>query len=146
MKTSQNGINLIKQFEGVFLKPYLCPANKPTIGIGSCYYEDGTKVKMTDKPITEERALSLLATTLVNYEAIVKGSIKVPLNQNQFDALVSHTYNTGGSKTLFELVNRHTGDEAIRTWFETKYTHGAGKLLPGLVRRRKAEADLYFKK
>jgi len=145
MKTSQNGINLIKQFEGLFLAPYLCPAGKPTIGVGSCYYENGTKVKMTDKPITEKRALELLSATLVNYEAIVKGSIKVALNQNQFDALVSHTYNTGGSKTLFTLINNKSDDSMIRNWFETKYVIGGGKTLPGLVKRRKAEANLYFK-
>ena len=146
MKTSQNGIDLIKRFEGVFLSPYLCPAGKPTIGIGSCYYENGSKVKMTDNPITEEQAFKLLANTLVNYEAIVKGSLKVPVNQNQFDSLVSHTYNTGGSKTLFTMINQGSSNEMIRNWFETKYTTGNGKLLPGLVKRRKAEADLYFKK
>ena len=70
--------------------------------------------------------------------------LKVPLKQNQFDALVSHTYNTGGSDTLFKLINQNAPADQIKKWFTTKYITGGGKRLQGLVNRRNAEANLYF--
>ena len=144
MKTSQIGINLIKHFEGFKAKPYLCPAKIPTIGYGATFYKDGKKVTLQDKPITEEGAEELLKLILKSFESIVMRKIKIPLKQCQFDALVSHTYNTGGSDTLFKLVNQNAPDEQIRKWFTTKYITGGGKRLQGLVNRRNAEAKLYF--
>ena len=144
MKTSQIGINLIKHFEGFKAKPYLCPAKIPTIGYGATFYKDGKKVTLQDKPITEEGAEELLKLILKSFESIVMRKIKIPLKQCQFDALVSHTYNTGGSDTLFNLVNQNAPDEQIRKWFTTKYITGGGKRLQGLVNRRNAEAKLYF--
>ena len=144
MKTSQIGINLIKHFEGFKDKPYLCPAKIPTIGYGATFYKDGKKVTLQDKPITEEGAEELLKLILKSFESIVMRKIKIPLKQCQFDALVSHTYNTGGSDTLFKLVNQNAPDEQIRKWFTTKYITGGGKRLQGLVNRRNAEAKLYF--
>ena len=144
MKTSQIGINLIKHFEGFKAKPYLCPAKTPTIGYGATFYKDGKKVTLQDKPITEEGAEELLKLILKSFESIVMRKIKIPLKQCQFDALVSHTYNTGGSDTLFKLVNQNAPDEQIRKWFTTKYITGGGKRLQGLVNRRNAEAKLYF--
>jgi lysozyme len=87
-----------------------------------------------------------LAKNLQKFEKIVLGKLKVKLNQNQFDALVSHTYNTGGSNTLFRLINENAGREKIYNWFTTKYITGNGVKLKGLIRRRKAEADLFFSK
>ncbi len=144
MKTSQIGINLIKHFEGFKAKPYLCPAKIPTIGYGATFYKDGKKVTLQDKPITEEGAEELLKLILKSFESIVMRKIKIPLKQCQFDALVSHTYNTGGSDTLFKLVNQNAPDEQIRKWFTTKYITGGGRRLQGLVNRRNAEAKLYF--
>ena len=144
MKTSQIGINLIKHFEGFKAKPYLCPAKIPTIGYGATFYKDGKKVTLQDKPITEEGAEELLKLILKSFESIVMRKIKIPLKQCQFDALVSHTYNTGGSDTIFKLVNQNAPDEQIRKWFTTKYITGGGKRLQGLVNRRNAEAKLYF--
>lgn len=144
MKTSQIGIDLIKHFEGFIAKPYLCPAKIPTIGYGSTKYADGKKIKLTDKPITELQAVELLKNTLSVYEKIVLNKVKVSLKQCQFDALVSHTYNTGGSNTLFNLINNEANDESIKKWFETKYITGGGKVLKGLIERRKAESKLYF--
>ena len=143
MTTGKKGIELIKVFEGCKLTAYKCPANIWTIGFGNTFYEDKTKVKEGDK-ITQERADNLLLNLLKNYENIVNKNIKVSLTQNQFDALVSHTYNTGGSTTLFNLINKKAVATEIRKWFETKYITGNGKVLQGLIRRRKAEADLYF--
>ena len=94
MKISQSGIDFIKAFEGLSLKPYLCSAGKPTIGYGSTFYPDGRKVKMHDKHITEPEAEKLLADTLKPFERKVNNRITVPITQNQFDALVSHTFNT----------------------------------------------------
>ena len=145
METSKIGIDLIKFFEGFKSKPYLCPAKIPTIGYGSTFYKNGKKVTLKDKPINEEEAEQLLAKDLEIFENIVRRKVKVPLKQNQFDALVSHTYNTGGSDTLFKLINQNAPDSQIKKWFTTKYITGGGKRLQGLVNRRNAEANLYFK-
>ena len=143
MTTGSAGIKLIKKWESCKLESYLCPAYKWTIGFGNTFYEDGSKVKHGDK-ITQQRAEDLFKNLLPKFENIVNKKIKVTLNQNQFDALVSHTWNTGGSQTLFNLVNTNSTSSAIRMWFETKYITANGKELKGLVNRRKEEANLYF--
>ena len=144
MKMSQIGVDLIKHFEGFISKPYLCPAGIATIGYGSTKYVDGKKVKLNDKSINENEAILLLKNTLTIYENIVNKKVKVQLKQSQFDALVSHTYNTGGSNTLFNLINNEANDESIKKWFETKYISANGVKLKGLIERRKAESKLYF--
>jgi lysozyme len=146
MKTSQNGINLILLFEGFSSRPYLDSAGIPTIGYGNTYYPGGKKVTMKDASITKERGAELFSSVLPAYEKIVNNKIKVPLTQNQFDALVSHTYNTGGSDTLFSLINKKADPETIKDWFTSRYTTAGGKVLNGLIRRRKTEADLFFSK
>ncbi|WP_029297152.1 lysozyme [Chryseobacterium hispalense] len=146
MKTSQNGINLILLFEGFSSRPYLDSAGIPTIGYGNTYYPGGKKVTMKDPSITKERGAELFSSLLPAYEKIVNNKIKVPLTQNQFDALVSHTYNTGGSDTLFSLINKKADPETIKDWFISRYTTAGGKVLNGLIRRRKTEADLFFSK
>lgn len=146
MKTSQKGINLIVSFEGFSAKPYLDSAGIPTIGYGSTYYPGGKKVTMEDPAITKEQGVELFAEVLPTYENIVNSKVKIALNQNQFDALVSHTYNTGGSDGLFSLINKRAGETEIRNWFTTKYITAGGKVLNGLIRRRRAESDLFFAK
>ena len=145
MTTSQRGIALIKQFEGLKLNAYLCSANVPTIGYGNTYYPNGIKVKLGDK-ISQEQAKELLKDILKKFEAIVNRKLKVKVSQNKFDALVSHTYNTGGSDTLFRLINNGANEQDIRSWIETRYITANGVKLKGLIRRRKAESDLYFSK
>jgi lysozyme len=145
MKTSQKGIELIKQFEGCKLKSYKCPAGIWTIGWGNCFYLDGSKVLMGQK-ISQIEADMLLLKLLPKYEATVIKNIKVTLNQNQFDALVSFCWNCGSSDSLFRLVNIKATDEIIHKWWSTHYIMGGGKVLAGLVRRRKVEADLFIKK
>ena len=144
MKTSEIGKDLIKKFEGVRLKAYKCSAGVPTIGFGNTFYEDGEKVQMNDT-ITLERARDLFDMLLPRYEKIVLKKINVQMKQNEFDALVSHTYNTGGSSTLFRLVNANESIEDIKEWWLTRYTTANGKELKGLVERRKQEYDLYEK-
>lgn len=143
MTTGSAGIKLIKKWESCKLESYKCPAGLWTIGFGNTFYEDGSKVKQGDK-ITQQRAEDLFKNLLPKFEDIVNKKIKVPITQNQFDALVSHTWNTGGSQTLFSLVNTNSTSSAIRMWFETKYITANGKELKGLVNRRKEEANLYF--
>jgi len=142
MTTSVVGVALIKEFEGCKLKAYLCPAKKPTIGYGNTFYANGTKVKIGDV-ITQAQADELLLLTLKSFEAIVSKRIKVNLTQNQFDALVSHTFNTGGSDTLFKLVNE---GKDVKQWWTTRYIQANGVTQKGLVRRRKAEYDLFMSK
>lgn len=145
MKTSEKGINLIKSFESFSSKPYLCPAGRATIGYGSTYYSDGSKVKMTDKPITLEQAKALFSITLKAYELCVSKNCVV--NQNQYDALVSFTYNVGvgnfQASTLLKKVKINPSDPTIRNEFK-KWNRGGEKVLAGLTRRRDEEADLYF--
>lgn len=142
MKTSISGIELIKKFEGLQLKAYQCSANRWTIGYGSTQIF-GRPVKENDT-ITSDDAEAQLKNDLITFENIVKANVKVNLSQNQFDALVSYTYNTGGSETLFALINDNAASKEIRNWFESRYITANGILLNGLIKRRQIEADLFF--
>ena len=93
INTSEEGIVLIKEFEGLRLKAYQCSGSVWTIGWGTTIMK-GIKVKSGDI-IDEEMAENLFREDLKRYEDIVNSNIKIQINQNQFDALVSHTYNTG---------------------------------------------------
>ena len=147
MQISKNGLDLIKQFEGLSLKPYLCPAGIPTIGYGNTFYEDGTKVTLKDNPITRERADSLfnfLVTT--NFVNVVNRLVIVDINQNQFDALVSFVYNIGSGNfeksTLLKKVNQ---SDFIGASLEfEKWNKASGKVLNGLTKRRLAEKELFL--
>ena len=144
---SQSGLSLIKRFEGVKLKPYLCPAGIPTISIGCTYYEDGTKVRMTDAPISEARATDIFLNVIKHYERSVDSFCRDDINQNQFDALVSFCYNLGAgslkSSTLLKKVNANPNDLLISKEF-AKYKYSNGKISQGLINRRQAESELYF--
>jgi lysozyme len=144
MKISTAGIEFIKKFEGLCLQAYLCPAGVWTIGYGSTQIA-GRGVTRKDV-ISNEVAEILLKNDLMRFEKIVNERINVTLNQNQFDALVSHTYNTGGSDTLFELINESASNDLIRNWIETRYTTAKGIPLQGLINRRRKEAEVYFTK
>ncbi len=144
MKISNKGVGLVKHFEGLFLMSYLCPAQVWTIGYGhtGITHNDGT-VKRGMK-ITQEKAEGLLAMDLnTKYAPDVIRMVKVPLTQNQFDALVSFHFNTGalGKSTLLRKLN--AGDYQGAAAEFGKWTRGGGRVLPGLVRRRKAERHLF---
>lgn len=146
MKTSQKGKNLILSFEGFSSEPYLDSAGIPTIGYGNTYYPGGKKVTMKDPAVSREKGAELFSSVLPTYEKIVNRKVKIALTQNQYDALVSHTCNTGGSDTLFSLINKKANSETVKDWFTSRYIMAGGKVLNGLIRRRKAEADLFFSK
>jgi lysozyme len=147
MKLNESGKSLIKSFEGCRLTSYKCSANHDTIGYGNTFYEDGTKVKPGDK-ITQERANELFEIIAKDFADKVKPLIKKDLTENNFSAIVSFAYNVGvgnlKSSTLLKKVNINPSDETIRAEF-MKWVRAGGKELTGLKRRRKAEADLYFK-
>jgi lysozyme len=162
MRTSKKQIEKIKYYEGLHdgdlsvigLQPKMCPAGIWTEGYGHAMRDKkGNFIKgIANKKLaysrtsihTEAEAEKVLIEDLKIFELVVARRIKVDINQNQFDALVSHTYNTGGSNTLFQLINNKSNKMIITNWFVTKYISADGKVLPGLVARRKSEAILYF--
>lgn len=146
IKTLDNkGIDFLAQEEGLKLKPYLDAKGIPTIGIGCTFYEDGTRVKMTDPPITKERALNLFKNIRDLFEKTVWSVTRDDISQNQFNALVSICYNIGiaGFKgsTLLKRVNKNPNDPSITEAFKM-WPNSGGK--PILLGRRIREAKLYF--
>ena len=134
MKISQVGIDLIKSFEGCVLTAYLCPSNVWTIGYGH------TTGVYQGQTITRVQAERYLKEDIVKYENYVNNT-GVSLNQNQFDALVSFTYNCGSGNLKKLIANRSLAEiaEAILL-----YNKSNGKTLSGLVRRREAERKLFL--
>lgn len=148
MIINQKGIDLIKEFEGFRSEPYLCPAGVPTIGYGLTIYPDTQKkVTMKDQAVSETKAEYLLKLYLEPLCKQVDTLCIDRINDNQFSALVSFAYNLGvyalKVSTLLKRVNSDPNDSSITTQFN-KWVFANGKKLPGLVRRRKAEAELYF--
>ena len=142
MKTSNKGIELIKRHEGFRNKAYKCPADVWTIGYGHTRGVDNGDV------ITEMEGERFLRQDLAHAEAVVN-SQRVDLTQNQFDALVSLVFNIGSGNftrsTLLRKVKVNANDPTIAYEF-SRWKYGGGKVLPGLVKRRKDETDLYFEK
>lgn len=150
MNVSKECLRIIKKFEGFCAKPYLCPAGVPTVGYGSTYYfTKRDKVKLTDKPMTIEEAEELLGYHILKYEEAVNRYVSATINQNQFDALVSFCYNVGNEalrkSTLLKRVNANPNDERIKAEF-ARWIFANGRILNGLVKRRKQESKLYFTK
>jgi lysozyme len=152
MKISDKGLNLIKEFEGYHQKlpngnctAYLCPSNIPTIGYGTTTYSNGIKVKLGDI-LTKQQAEQELLHHVKKYSDYVNKVVKVSLNQNQFNALVSLTYNIGigafGESTLLKKLNSGDYEGAAKEILRWNKDNG-GVVLPGLVRRRKAEFTLF---
>lgn len=145
---SEKGLSLIKRYEGLSLEAYLCPAKVWTIGYGSTYYLDNKRVKQGDKLNSINEANSLLINSLNNYEScVIAGIKKVKINQNQFDALVSFSYNVGCSafirSTLLKLVLANPNNPLIKNEF-MKWNKSGNKVLKGLTKRREEESQLYF--
>lgn len=140
-KTSKAGADLITQFEGVKLTAYLCPAKVWTIGVG----HTGLDVK-PGLTITRAQADQLLFNDLRRFESAVNRLCPVT-TQNQFDALVSFAFNLGeGALEGSTLRKKHNaGDYAGARAEFGRWNKAGGRVLPGLVKRRAAEAELYGK-
>lgn len=145
MKTSDRGIGLIEEFEGFSPTMYLDPVGLPTIGFGTLIDTKEEEYLLT-AVINREEAETLLMAELIPIEREIEKMVK-KVNQNQFDSLVSFCYNLGSGSlkrsTLLKKINLNPDDPTIRKEFD-RWVHAGGMILTGLVRRRKAEADLYF--
>jgi lysozyme len=148
MQISQKGLDLIEKFEGLYLKAYLDPAEIPTIGYGAIRYPNGKKVKLGDQ-ITEQQAEAYLLHECSQFAQRVERLVTVPLNQNQFDALVSFCYNLGDGalahSTLLRELNKknYSGAAAQFPRWNKATVNGVLTVLPGLVTRRAEEKALF---
>ena len=142
MNISNKGIELIKKFEGCSLFSYKCPAGVWTIGYG----HTGSNVHQGLK-ISQIEAEKFLKIDLIVHSNNVSKLVKVPLSQNQFDALVSLEYNIGygnfSKSTLLKLLNSKNYKGAAEQFKMWKMSRG--KILSGLVKRRQAEYELFIK-
>jgi len=137
---------LCRTFEGLYLKPYLCPAGVPTIGIGSTLYEDGTRVTLSDLPITAKRAEFLLQLTLKRdyLPGVLKASPSLAKYPNRLGAMVDFAYNVGVPRYRASTLRKRI-DEGDWTGAKVeclKWNRGGGKVLPGLTKRCQARALL----
>lgn len=141
MKTSKNGIELIKKYESCKLTAYKCPAGVWTIAYGHTY-----AVRPTDK-ITQEQADMMLICDLTEAENCINAVSRKELTQNQFDALVSFVFNVGcgafRSSTMLKLINMGKFTQAALEF--AKWNKSVGKVLEGLTKRRESERLLFVK-
>lgn len=143
MKLSQDGLDMVKKYEGLYTKAYHCPAGVLTIGYG----HTGPDVKPGQR-IREAQAEKMLRQDMGKFEDAVRRQVKVPLTQGQFDALVSFTFNCGEgalkNSTLLKKLN--SGDYAGAQAEFQRWNKGGGRVLPGLVKRRAEEAQMFGNK
>jgi lysozyme len=137
---------LCKRFEGFRSKPYLCPANVATIGYGSTYYANGTKVTLNDPPMSEKEAHALLMVELEHtyLPGVLRNCPILATDERKCNAAVDFVYNLGigrlQTSTLKRKINAQDWEgakEQLMLW-----TKGGGKVLPGLLKRRQAECAL----
>ena len=140
MKTSNQGKNLIKEAEGLRLDAYKCPAGVPTIGWGH------TKGVKMGQHITVQQAEDMLVEDIAPIERLLN-ALKINFQQEQFDALVSWIFNLGAgnfkSSTMYKLILADVRDEEI-TDSLIRWTYSGKQQLPGLMKRRVAEANLFI--
>lgn len=133
---------LCRRFEGLYLRPYLCPAGVPTIGYGATFYEDGRAVRLTDPPITRERAEELLLWMVrkVYLPAVLRLCPGVR-EAGRLAALIDFTFNLGAGRLKGSTLRRRVNEgdwEAVPAELR-KWVRGGGRPLKGLVLRREAE-------
>jgi lysozyme len=155
MKLDEKGLLQIIAFEGLELKPYLCPAGIPTIAGGCTFYPNGRKVTMKDPSITRAKAIEITRFVANLFSNDVASLVKSKITQNQHNALTSFAYNLGsdidaddipeglGDSTLLKLINANPNNRAIAAEF-LKWNKSNGKPLPGLTKRRTKESQIYF--
>lgn len=147
MKISANGLDLITRWEGLKLTRYICPAGKPTIGVGHVILPN----ENIPNTITREFAMELLKKDVERFERAVNTLITVDLNQNQFDALVCFIFNTGEGGIINTGVSRAVNSKnfaavpaALRLWNKIK-VNGVSQENKGLTNRRISEAELFMR-
>lgn len=145
MEPSARGISLIEKHEGFGGMPYICPAGKLTVGYGHVITDAERKAGTYAKGITRLQATTLLKSDIIKACNSVNRLVRVPLTQGQFDALVSFTFNLGGgrlqSSTLRQKLKRGDYDGAAAEF--KRWVYGGGVKLPGLIIRRREEAELF---
>ena len=143
---NERGIEMVKSFEGLALKPYLCPANVWTVGYGATVGSDGRPIDLDMEPISEIEAEALLLRDLESSQGWVSRLIKTALSENQYSALTSFTFNVGAGalqrSTLRMKLNRGEYRGAADEF--PKWRMAGGRILAGLVRRRAAERGRCF--
>jgi len=139
--------DMVAFFEGCKLSAYTCPAGIVTIGYGNTYYEDGTPVKLGDV-ITKERAKQLKLNILQGFIKELKSLLKKPYQDHEFYAMLSLLYNIGGKQfskssvlKYFNQDDKNMAAESFLLW-----NRSSGKVLLGLVRRRRAEKQMFLGK
>lgn len=139
-KTSPKGITLITKYEGLRLKAYRCPAGVWTIGYGH------TEKTFSGEEITLQEAYKRLYVDLIRFERTINNCVKVEINQNQFDALVSLTFNIGTNAFLksYLLQKLNEGNYAAAANQFLLWVNANGKKLEGLVKRRQEEKELFL--
>lgn len=143
MKLNESGYKALHEREGLKLKPYLDTRGIPTIAMGNTFYENGSKVKITDPALSKIEAEHLAKITADRFASNVNALVKYNINQNQFNALVSLAYNIGlngfKNSTVLRLVNANPNNKKIQDafmmWTKNKE----------LIERRKSEVNQYFK-
>jgi len=144
MKIGEQGLKLIKKFEGLRLEAYVCPAGIWTIGYGSTFIF-GRRVEPNDIITEEEAEAALLDHLECEVYPVLTALVHSELNQNQFDALCSFIYNLGKGafeqSTLLRKLNRKDYAGAAREF--KRWVYAGGKKLEGLITRRAAEAALF---
>lgn len=152
MTASKEYISKIKLQEGLKLGPYQDGGGVATIGYGSTYYPNGTRVTIKDKPIDEPTAYSILITILNRKASDLTTLLQhnnVTLSQNQFDSCLDFVYNAGiaafVNSTLWKKIEANTSDPDIAVQFKRWVYDEKGKVEPGLVTRCQWRADNYFK-
>jgi len=139
--------SLCRPFEGLRLKPYICPAGYPTIGYGTVYKPDGSKVTMDHKPITKETAEEWLMHELENnyITGVLKYSPHLIAYPNVLGAMGDFAYNLGVGRYKTSTLRKRID---VKDWEGAKeqlmrWTRGGGRVLPGLVKRRRAECEIF---
>ena len=145
MKTSQQGLELIKHYEGLRLKPYRCPAGLWTVGYGHLIGNGSVLPDSWNRTFSVAEANALLVTDVIRFERGVTRYCPVKLSQGQFDALVSFSFNLGlgtlQRSSLRQKINRGDIEGAKKVLL--KYNKANGKVLKGLDLRRKDEAVIW---
>ena len=146
LAVNKAGLEIIKQCEGWSAVPYLCPGDVWTIGYGTTRDDEGRAITQDHPKIGKIKGKKLLARDIRSTERAVARLINVNLTENEFSALVSFTYNVGSGalqrSTLRSKLNRSEYVGAANEF--KRWRRSGGRVLPGLVRRRAVEAELFL--